>query len=190
MTARLTLLSHGETDALRQERFPLDEPLSSAAVVYMPTVTAGLHPVSRVLTSPALAARQTAAHIAGDVTIDEDLRDCDYGCWRGRALAAVHEQEAASLAAWMSDANAAPHGGESVAALIRRVSVWLDAHLADQGRMLAITHAAVIRSAVIAVLQAPAAAFWRIDVEPLGTVELASDGERWVMRAGRLSAKS
>jgi broad specificity phosphatase PhoE len=48
--------------------------------------------------------------------------------------------------------------------------------------MIAVTHAAVIRAAVIGVLGAPPQSFWRIDVEPMSLVDLRSDKRRWALR--------
>jgi broad specificity phosphatase PhoE len=183
MTARLTLISHGTTRATLGARFPDDDPLEAAADRAVARIAASCPPISRVLTSPALAARQTAAYFPSDFEIDAALDDCDYGRWRGHALTQIQEEEPDNLAAWLTDPNAIPHGGESLTALIRRVSGWLDLRLGDHGRMIAITHSAVIRAAIVAVLAAPPSAFWRIDIEPLGLIELTSDGIRWRLRA-------
>jgi len=48
-----------------------------------------------------------------------------------------------------------------------------------------VTHAAVIRAAVIHAIDAKPSSFWRIDVAPLCRVDLRSNGERWVLRALR-----
>ena len=52
------------------------------------------------------------------------------------------------------------------------------------------THAAVIRAAVLIVLDAPASAFWRIDVEPLSLTDLRFDGRRWALRALGLAVEA
>ena len=183
MTARLTMISHGATPATRGARFPDDDALEAAAEREAARVAAALLPIRRVLTSPVLAARQTAAHFLPDFAIDAALADCDHGRWRGRGLMQIHTEEPENLAAWMTDPDAMPHGGESLTALIGRVSGWLDTRLGDHGRMIAITHGAVMRAAIVAVLAAPAQAYWRIDIEPLGLIELTSDGTRWRVRA-------
>jgi broad specificity phosphatase PhoE len=182
MTARLILLSHGATSATLGARFPDDEPLDAAARARLTEIAGTFRASGRVLSSPALAARQTAAYLSPDVAVDEALADCDHGRWKGRNLAQIHEEEPENLAAWMSDPTSASHGGESVTGLIERVSGWLDAQHAGRGRMIAVTHGAVIRAAVISILDAPASAFWRIDIEPLGSIELTSNKTRWALR--------
>ena len=44
------------------------------------------------------------------------------------------------------------------------------------------THAAVLRATLVAVLGAPPSAFWLIDARPLSTLTLTSDGRRWAVR--------
>ena len=69
--------------------------------------------------------------------------------------------------------------------VIARVSPWLDRQREEGGRVIAITHPAIIRAAIVIVLGAPAASFWRIDVGPLTQAELRNDGRRWTLRSLR-----
>ncbi|OOL28057.1 histidine phosphatase, partial [Rhodococcus rhodochrous] len=52
------------------------------------------------------------------------------------------------------------------------------------GRVVAVTHPAVIRAATVHAFGAPAAGFWRIDVRPLAQVRLHGRGGRWSLRLG------
>jgi broad specificity phosphatase PhoE len=113
--------------------------------------------------------------------VNPSLRDCDYGRWAGRTLTDVQAEEPASVAAWLSDAEAAPHGGESLSDLFRRVSAWMNERIREEGNTIAVTHAAVIRVAILHVLHAPAPSFWRIDIEPLSVTKLRGDGTRWTL---------
>ena len=79
-----------------------------------------LRPYAEVLTSPARAARETAAALGFDAEVEMALSDCDYGRWRGLASKDVAEREPDEFAAWLADPAAAPHGGELVAGLIKR----------------------------------------------------------------------
>jgi broad specificity phosphatase PhoE len=101
----------------------------------------------------------------------------------------IQATEPENLAAWMTDATAAPHGGESFSALSERAGLWMDRRLGDSGHTIAITHASVIRAALLHVLQAPLSAFWKIDVEPLSIVQMSGEGRRWALRlTGRAGA--
>ena len=50
------------------------------------------------------------------------------------------------------------------------------------GRAVAVTHAGVIKAAVICALDAPVGAFWQVDVAPLTITELHAHGGRWTLR--------
>jgi broad specificity phosphatase PhoE len=182
MPGRLTLICHGATLATRAAAFPVDEPLENGVAERARVLSSTLRRWDRAVTSPALGARQTADALSLDAGVHPALRDCDYGRWRGRRLADIQAAHPAEVAAWLSDLDAAPHGGESLRALMRRVSDWVADRLHDDGHTVAVTHAAVIRAAVIGMLDAPPQSFWRIDVEPLSRVDLRSDKRRWVLR--------
>lgn len=101
----------------------------------------------------------------------------------------IQATEPENLTAWMTDATAAPHGGESFSALSERAGLWMNCRLGDSGHTIAITHASVIRAALLHVLQAPLSTFWKIDVEPLSIVQMSGDGRRWALRlTGRAGA--
>ena len=77
--------------------------------------------------------------------------------------------------------NAAPHGGESLTALLARVRTWLEKQAALDGTAIAITHGGVVKAAVVAALDAPPSAFWRVDVSPLSITELHAHDGRWTV---------
>ena len=79
----------------------------------------------------------------------------------------------------MSDPTAAPHGGESTLALMARVSAWLDEQRKTPGRVVAVTHAAVIRAAIVHAIGATSASMPRIDIAPLSVARLSGHGDRW-----------
>ncbi len=51
---------------------------------------------------------------------------------------------------------------------------------------MAVTHAAVVRAAVVVTLDAPPAAFWRIDIAPLTATVLRGGAGRWTLRGTAL----
>ena len=181
---RVTLLCHGATAANRRAAFPADEPLEARAVAASRALGGSLR-ATEVRSSPERRALQTAEALGLAARIDSELRDCDYGHWTGQDMKAVLEREPEDFTAFMIDPEARPHGGESIFNLSERIAAWLDALLAAQGQILAITHASVVRAAVLTVLSAPLEAFLRIDVPPLSTTELVCDGQRWVWRAAQ-----
>jgi len=179
MAARLDLLAHGASAATRGARFPDDDSLEASALGALEALRGRLRPYARVLTSPARAARETAAALGFDAEVEMALSDCDYGRWRGLASKDLAEREPDAFATWLGDPDAAPHGGESLAGLIERTQAWLTQAMAREGATLAITHAAIVRAATVNALGAGSTSFARIDVAPLSLARLSGHAGRW-----------
>jgi broad specificity phosphatase PhoE len=176
---RLLLVRHAATAATRASAFPVDEPLDERGREAAARLGGALPRRCDVLTSPALRCRQTA-EAAGlrEPTVEPALAECDFGGWAGRPLGGVDWAEAV---AWMSDPEACPHGGESLAAFAARVSRWLDGQAQLDGHAVAVTHGGVVKAAVRHALAAPLDAFWRIDAAPLAITELHAHDGRWTV---------
>ena len=142
-------------------------------------MTARLDLLAHGATAATRAARETAQALGFDAEAEPALRDCDYGRWRGLASKDVAEREPNAFAAWLGDPAASPHGGESLAILIERIGAWLAQALAREGATLAVTHAAVVRAAIVHALGASPSAFARIDVAPLSLARLSGHAGRW-----------
>jgi broad specificity phosphatase PhoE len=187
MSVRLTLICHATTAAVRAAAFPTDEPLDAqgcATASLLASVLPGeLRRIDKAWTSPARRARETAALLQLQADTEPALRELDHGRWAGRTFAEIQTTEPDALGAWIGQPDAAPHGGESVAALLERVGLWLDGVSRQQGRIVAVTHAAVIRAAMVVGIGAPAASFWRIDIAPLCRVSLQGNAANWTLRS-------
>jgi broad specificity phosphatase PhoE len=179
MTSRLTLICHGSTDALRKAAFPGDEPLDAHGRADAEALARHLPRVERCWTSPELRTRQTAEVLQLNATSLPALRDCDYGAWKGQTFDALLEREPNSTEAWLRDPAATPHGGESLLSLMARVAQWLDAENAVDGQAILVTHATIIRAAIIHAIQAPPDSFWRVDIAPLSITRLSGMDGRW-----------
>jgi broad specificity phosphatase PhoE len=177
---RLLLLRHASTTAVHRAAFPVDEDLDPGGLAAA-TALAGRLGAGEELCGPALRARATAAAAGLDARIEPALAECDFGVWAGQTLAEVHGADPAAAEAWMTDPDAAPHGGESLTAFLARVGAWLDAQAALDGRTIGVTHGGVVKAAVVRALGAPAAAFWRVDVAPLHITELHAHDGRWTV---------
>jgi broad specificity phosphatase PhoE len=183
VNVRLTLVAHASTVATSRVAFGGDdglEPRGAAAAA-----VARLRRVTRSVCSPARAAVETAAALGLAATVDGGVADWQLGAWRGRTLDEVAADHPADVATWLGDPDAAPHGGESLTALLARVADWL-ARTDGGGHAVAVTHAAVVRAAVVATLGAPPAGFWRIDIAPLTATVLRGGPGQWTVRGTAL----
>jgi broad specificity phosphatase PhoE len=174
---RLMLVRHGSTPAVRAAAFGADESLDQHGVAGAGRLADRLPRFDEVLTSPFARAVQTGAPL-GPARVVKELAECDFGTWAGLTLADVDPED---LGAWMTDPDAAPHGGESLTGLLERVGVWLDEQATLEGTAVAITHGGVVKAAVCHALAAPPSAFWRIDVSPLSITELHAHDGRWTV---------
>jgi broad specificity phosphatase PhoE len=185
MRARLILVCHAATSATRSAAFPRDEAAEPQALAKASALAAKLGRIDAARTSPALRARQTAEALQLDATIEQSLRDIDLGRWTGRRLDEVGAAEPEAVAAWTTDPEAAPHGGEAVLDLLGRVASWLAENGREERRTVAVTHAAIIRAAIVLAIGAGPMSFWRIDIAPLSRVELRGQSGSWTLRSIR-----
>lgn len=186
MRTRLILISHAATPAMREGKFPSDDPLDArgvaAAVAWRERTT--IEAEALALSSPAACALDTARAMGLAVCTASELRDADYGEWRGLRLAGMTGEAHLQVEAWTRDPHATPPGGESFEQVRARVGRWLDTLDATRD-VVAITHACVIRAAVLHALDAPSSSFNRVEIAPLSVVELRRSGRGWVWWAAR-----
>jgi broad specificity phosphatase PhoE len=124
MTARLTLICHGSTDAVRAAAFPRDEPLDHHGKIGATGLVGRLPSVDCCWTSPELRTRQTAEALGLSANIQPMLRECDYGRWAGKKFSEIVADQPHGADSWLHDPAAAPHGGEPILDLMRRVATW------------------------------------------------------------------
>ncbi len=182
MTPRITLICHATTRGLRTATFGGDDALDEAGKAAAQRLAGALGRVDRCWTSPARRARETAAALGLTAVADEQLRDCDFGRWTGLRFQQLLLKEPRKLVSWIRDPGSAPHGGESIPQVLERVAKWIAACGREPGHTVAVTHATVIRAAIVHVIQAQLPSFWRIDVLPLSQTQLRTNGRRWVLR--------
>jgi broad specificity phosphatase PhoE len=179
MTARLTLICHAPTEAVRKAAFPDDEPLDAQGRRRAAALAGRLPHADRYWTSPELRARETAQALQLNTEIQPLLRDCDYGRWRGLTFDEVQAREPDAAAVWLREPAAAPHGGESFVAVIARVAAWLAGEQAHHRQAIVITHPAIVRAAVVHAIESMPQSFWRIDAAPLSCTRLSGNDGRW-----------
>ncbi|MGW3242722.1 bifunctional RNase H/acid phosphatase [Streptomyces sp. NPDC001070] len=184
------LLRHGETPLTAEKRFSgsggADPELSEKGRWQAQRVADALAArgtVQAVVTSPLARCRQTAQAVADrlglDVRVDEGLRETDFGAWEGLTFAEVKEGYPAELDAWLGSAKAAPPGGESFAAVARRVSLARDKLIARHpGRtVLLVTHVTPIKTLVRLALGAPPESLFRMELSAAALSAVAYYGD-------------
>jgi broad specificity phosphatase PhoE len=175
---RLFLVRHAPTAATRSYAFPADEPLDDRAVTAAAEVSMPAR--AEVVCSPSRRCRETAraAGLAVD-SVEPAIAECDFGSWAGRPLDELVAERPDDTRLWMTDPDAAPHGGESLREFAARVTGWLDDQAGRDGTCVAFTHGGVVKAAVVHALGAPIEAFWAVDCAPLSRTELHADRGRW-----------
>ncbi len=128
---RLILVRHGETALTKQGRYsgrgdvPLSDEGQAQAMAAGGRVAGLARDVAAVVTSPLSRCVRTAEIIAAelggaDVTVVDDLIECDFGEWEGMTFAEVQERWPAEMDAWLDSTSVAPPGGESFETVARR----------------------------------------------------------------------
>lgn len=181
MAERLLLVRSAATAATRRAVFAGDEPLDAAGARAAARLAPALGRSDVTLVGPALRARQTAEAAGLDAKPDRDLDALGAGSWGGLELAEVGASDPLALRAWLQDPDARPPGGESRTELCGRVARFLECAGELPGTVVAVTHASVVRAAVVLALGAPPRAFWRVDVAPASITELRPRESGWLL---------
>ncbi|MBK3571262.1 bifunctional RNase H/acid phosphatase [Streptomyces sp. MBT62] len=194
MTAPATfvLLRHGETPLTPQKRFsgsggtnPSLSPVGQDQAARAATALAARGTIQHIVASPLTRTRETAAAVADrlglDVTIEEGLRETDFGAWEGLTFGEVRERYPDDLTTWLGDPAAQPTGGgESFAATATRIAATRDKLIAAYaGRtVLLVTHVTPIKTFVQLALGAPPEALFRMELSAasLSAVAYYADG--------------
>ncbi|MEU1690232.1 histidine phosphatase family protein [Streptomyces hirsutus] len=190
--ATFVLLRHGETPLTPQKRFSgsggSDPSLSDAGREQAERTAAALArrgTVQAVVASPLARTRETAGIVAArlglEVSVEEGLRETDFGAWEGLTFAEVRERHPDDLNAWLSSPDAEPTGGgESFADTATRVAATRDKLTAAYaGRtVLLVTHVTPIKTLIRLALGAPPEALFRMELSAasLSAVAYYADG--------------
>ncbi|MGW2053847.1 bifunctional RNase H/acid phosphatase [Streptomyces sp. NPDC001840] len=190
--ATFVLLRHGETALTPEKRFSgsggSDPELSAVGRRQAEAVAAALAArgtVQAIVSSPLRRCRETAGAVAArlglDVTVEEGLRETDFGAWEGLTFAEVRERYPDDLSAWLASPTVAPTGGgESFTAVGRRVRAARDRLLERyQGRtVLLVTHVTPVKTLVRLALGAPPESLFRMELSAasLSAVAYYADG--------------
>ena len=168
------IVRHGRTahNAAGRLLGRLDVPLDDLGRAQAAALAAAVGPVERVVTSPLLRARETAAAFAAPVEVDERWIELDYGDLDGVAAAEV---PAATWAAWRRDPGFRPPGGETLLEVRARVEaalVDLSAG-AERATVVVVSHVSPIKAAVGWALGVGDEVAWRLHLAPASITRIA-----------------
>jgi broad specificity phosphatase PhoE len=186
---RLLLLRHGQTQLSVQRRYsghgdPELTPLGLAQAAGAAARIGRLDGVAAVLTSPLRRARQTAEAVASatgtPLHVRERLVETDFGAWEGLTFVEARDRDPELHAEWLGSEEVAPPGGESFAAVGRRVDAELAEILQEYpgATVVLVTHVTPIKMLLRDALQAGPAVLYRLhlDLAALSIVDFYPDG--------------
>jgi probable phosphoglycerate mutase len=185
----MLLLRHGQTEFSVQRRYsgrgdPELTPLGHAQAAGAAERLARGPAIAAVLASPLRRARQTAEAVAAatgaPLVVREGLVETDFGAWEGLTFPEARARDPQRHAEWLGSEEVAPPGGESFAAVGRRVAV-------ERGELLAaypgativlVTHVTPIKMLLRDALQGGPGILYRLHLDPgsLSIVEWYPDG--------------
>ncbi|MEW1831643.1 bifunctional RNase H/acid phosphatase [Streptomyces sp. NPDC088196] len=190
--ATFVLLRHGETPLTPQKRFsgsggtnPALSNVGRDQAERAATALATRRTIQHIIASPLTRTRETAAAVADrlglPVTIEEGLRETDFGAWEGLTFGEVRDRYPEDLTTWLTDPTAQPTGGgESFADTATRIAATRDKLTATYaGRtVLLVTHVTPIKTFVQLALGAPPESLFRMELSAasISTVAYYADG--------------
>jgi len=162
----LHLVRHGRTatNAAGRLQGRMDPPIDDVGRGQAEAMAALVPHIDRLIVSPALRARQTAAVFGIEPEEDPRWLEMDYGCFDGATIADV---PADVWTGWITDADFAPEGGETLRQVAARVFAACD-ELLDEARtreVVVVTHATPVKVAMAWAMGVDMRAAWRAHVD-------------------------
>jgi alpha-ribazole phosphatase len=170
----LIVVRHGRTEAnaagVLLGRF--DPGLDEVGQRQAAALGAAVVGATRVVTSPLRRTRETAAAFGLPIAEDERWIELDYGTLDGVPLRDVPGE---LWSRWVSDVEFAPEGGESLAALGRRVRAACEdlAEEAAERDIVVVTHVSPVKAAVAWALGVGDDVSWHLYVAPGSITRIA-----------------
>lgn len=174
----LIVVRHGRTEANAKGLLigsRLDPGLDELGRAQVKALASALPGVERVVCSPLLRTRQTAEAFGLPPEIDDRWAELDYGDLDGTAISDV---PAEMRAAWRNDPTVVIGGGESIAAVGRRVRAACAELAEDAARrdVVVVTHVSPVKAALAWALGVGDEVAGRAYVAPASISRIATDG--------------
>ncbi len=172
---RILFVRHGKTDWNGQFRFqgksdiPLNEEGRRQAERLALRLLGGAD--FRIFSSPLARAAETAEIIAAPrqncgIQLREGLSEMCFGNWESRTLREIEAENPEEFRRWRDDPfTSVPPGGELFSAVLPRVTAVLDeVRSLEESRVVVVSHGGIIRAALVALLDIPPSAAWRMKI--------------------------
>ncbi|MBV9113747.1 MAG: histidine phosphatase family protein [Hyphomicrobiales bacterium] len=104
-----------------------------------------------------------------------------FGRWRQAALPDISGRAGSATEMTGTGRKAIPDSWRTIG--LNRVGSWLDGLAPVGGHVIAVTHPAIVRAAIVHAMGAAAAMFWRIDIAPLTYTSLRRSSGEWRLRS-------
>jgi broad specificity phosphatase PhoE len=149
-------------------------------------------PVARIVTSPMHRTRATATFVAERLNVplatDDALIEIAHGTWEGRMRDEIAANDPERYRTWRENpAEVAFEEGESLTDVMTR---WrrFRASFAVAEPTLLVTHDAIVRIALLDIMQRPLGDFWAMRVENAAYAIVDVDGAAWTLVADNVNA--
>ncbi|MET0997714.1 MAG: histidine phosphatase family protein [Marmoricola sp.] len=177
----LVLVRHGVTDSTVGKLFSgglasSNPPLNVEGLAQARATAEWLAPMAdtfdALVSSPVRRTHQTAEvlgrHLGLEIETEDAIAEMEFGSWDGMSFSDVHEQFPDELSEWLGDLDAAPHGGESMRTVQKRVLAGRDRIVAAHPgqTVVAVSHVTPIKTLVVDALGAPLEAVYRMELAP------------------------
>lgn len=168
----LVLLRHGETDSNKNGKYLgwTDVELNKYGVSQAEKARDKLKHISFdvVISSPLKRARETAEIISEDIIYNSELKETNFGLWDNLSFQEIKEKYPQDYKLWMKDWGGFifPEG-ESALDMHKRAVNFVDEIInkKQQGTVLIVTHAGLIRSIIAHLLGMEIAGAWHFHID-------------------------
>ena len=177
----LFLVRHGRTLVNAENRLQgrIDHSLDEVGRRQSIEIAGALRNIDRVISSPLLRAKETAAAFNQKIDVEPRFIELDYGDFDGLLQNEVPEDVWKN---WRSDINYRPPNGESLAELNSRVCQVLN-EIADESRernVVVVSHVSPIKAAIAWAVGVEVSSSWRmlLDRGSISRIELSPQGPK------------
>ena len=177
----LFLVRHGRTLVNAENRLQgrIDHSLDEVGRRQSIEIAGALRNIDRVISSPLLRAKETAAAFNQKIDVEPRFIELDYGDFDGISQNEVPEEVWKN---WRSDINYRPPNGESLAELNSRVCQVLN-EIADESRernVVVVSHVSPIKAAIAWAVGVEVSSSWRmlLDRGSISRIELSPQGPK------------